>query len=323
MISVEASETPDSNWNERLIQSGLGTINQTIQRGIHFERNGQPPLYLKFIDSKGKIVGQLLIGRLSRFEKRGIGRTILQNIPTLKKIVYFWIYGPIFFDSTNCSDIWSSLRTFLDSQNAIPYGTTNPLLKNDSSILSKNFQTKEWATSIIDLHKTTEELYDNIDKHSGRKNIERAQKRGVHIEEITEKSLLEYHELQNQSKQRRHEEVTDFQNTLDWWRLIKPLGYTGFLAKKEGKAIGGLTFSFFNRIIVEAGVARSIDDIEKKLYPQDLIKWKIIEWGVKNKMKFYDLAGFNPYPKTKKEEGIKRYKTKWGGIKYTYWIIKK
>jgi len=69
-------------------------------------------------------------------------------------------------------------------------------------------------------------------------------------------------------------------------------------------------------------VARSKIDFEEKLYAQDLIKWKIIEWGVKNKMKYYNLVGFNPNPISQKEIGVKRYKEKWGGKTVYFWIIK-
>ena len=43
-----------------------------------------------------------------------------------------------------------------------------------------------------------------------------------------------------------------------------------------------------------------------------------MEWGIKNKMKYYDLSGFNPEPISSKEEGIIKYKKKWGGKPYYY-----
>jgi len=80
-------------------------------------------------------------------------------------------------------------------------------------------------------------------------------------------------------------------------------------------------FSHFNKYIIEGGVTRSEKDTKMKLYSQDLIKWKIIEWGINNKMRYYDLAGFNPNPESKKEYGIFRYKKKWGGKRYDYYKI--
>jgi len=186
--------------------------------------------------------------------------------------------------------------------------------------LRKKFELKEWGTYIIDLQQSKECLYKKIKKHSGRKNIERSEKKGVTVEEIDEDSLFEYCKLREKKSISIEEK---YQEYLKWWRLLKPLGRSGFLAKYKGEVVGGLLFYFFNNTIIEGGVTRSEIDKKNNLYSQDLIKWKIIEWGIKNKMKCYDLAGYNPHPKTKKDEGIKRYKAKWGGKKYSYWFIKK
>jgi hypothetical protein len=321
MISIDILEKPDLNWNSRLIDCGVGTINQTKERGINFERNGQTPHFLHFLDNKGNIVGQLLYSTASRLEKKGIKSNFLKKIPGLEKTVYFWIYGPIIFKPDLYSEIHSTFGNFLKSKNGKFFGTTSPLLPNDELILKKNYSIKEWRTYLIDLTKTKNELYENIHKHSGRKNIERAIRRGVEVEEINEHSLKDYQIIRNEFKESLGESQMDFKQALAWWKLMKPLGYTGFLARKEGKPIGGLLFSYFNRVIVEAGVARSKEDFSENLYSQDLIKWKIIEWGKENNMKYYDLAGYNPHPINKKEEGIQRYKSKWGGESKSYWII--
>ena len=110
---------------------------------------------------------------------------------------------------------------------------------------------------------------------------------------------------------------------IEWLEMLKPIGYSGFLARLDEEPISGLFFSHFNKLIIEGGLARSKLDFQQKLYSQDLIKWKIIEWGVEHKMRYYDLAGFNPYPKNAKEEGIKRYKAKWGGKSVIYGILGK
>ena len=71
----------------------------------------------------------------------------------------------------------------------------------------------------------------------------------------------------------------------NWWKILKPVGYSGFLAKKDNVLIGGIMFSTFNNYIIKGGVARSDYDTKMKLYSQDLIKWNIIQWGIKNRMK--------------------------------------
>ena len=82
-------------------------------------------------------------------------------------------------------------------------------------------------------------------------------------------------------------------------------------------------FSYLGKFIIEGGIIRSDEDKKNNLYSQDLIKWKIIEWGIDNKMNFYNLAGFNPNPTSEKEKGILRYKKKWGGEQVLYWLIQK
>lgn len=318
MISIDVDEIPDSKWNNRLLSSGLGTIYQTKEMKINYERQGQKPFFLKFINTKGNIIGQLILRESSRFAKKGAAGSALKKIPGMKKLVYIWNYGPVIFDQEADVDVYLSLEKFLIEKGCKVSGWTHPFFPGNATILSKNFNIQKWGTFIINLQKPKDEIYQKIEKHNGRKNIERSLKRGVEIEEINEKSLLEYTELRNKMNDSQEE---DYKKMLQWWRLLKPLGYSGFLARKDGKAIGGLLFSYFDKFIIEGGVARSSEDTTKKLYAQDLIKWKIIEWGVENRMKFYNLAGFNPKPTSKKEEGIFRYKKKWGGDIYNYWHI--
>ena len=53
MISLEVENKADSKWNERLIESGLGTIYQTMEIAKHFEKQNLKSYFLKFIDNKG------------------------------------------------------------------------------------------------------------------------------------------------------------------------------------------------------------------------------------------------------------------------------
>lgn len=323
MISIEENGIGDSKWNERLIRSGLGTIYQTKEFSSHYKRSQSNTVFLKFVDEKGGIVGQLLLAEYSRFKDRGTKGKILKKIPGLKKKLCKWVYGPVIFDKNLSADIYSSLEKFLLSRNYVVTGSQHPMLTNGVSAMKQNFKLKKWGTFIIDLSKPKEDLYKNIDKHSGRKNIERALKRGVKIEEINEKNLNDFTELYQRYKNKRVPKKEDFDEMRIWWDTLKPIGYGGFLAKLEEEPIGGIMFSCFNGYIIEGGVSRSEDDTRKKLYSQDLIKWRIIEWGIKNRMRYYDLAGFNPYSKSKKEEGIFKYKKKWGGKNYYYWKILK
>lgn len=322
MITIQAEEKADPNWNKLLLRSAASSIYQTAEMGKHFENLGQKPLFLKFLDQKGEIIGLLLLTLYSRFDQKGKKGKILKKIPGIKKTIYDWSYGPIVFNQELFPEVYSEFGKFLLSKDCRVSGKTNPFLSGDPSVLAKNFLMIEWGTYLIDLRKTKEEIYKKIDKHSGQKNIKRSKNRGVRIEEINENSLIDYVNLKNETINDPYKKI-DNSDALRYWRLLKPVGYSGYLAKKDDVVLGGLMFSSFNKLIIEGGVVRTVEDVKKKLYSQDLIKWNIIEWGVENKMKFYDLAGFNPHPQSKKEEGIKRYKEKWGGELRNYWMIRK
>ena len=321
MLSIEVNSEPDKKWNNRLLESGLGTIFQTVERGILLKSLNRPTHFLKFLNESGKIIGQLLIDEVPRFENKNSKKKLIGKLPGIKKTIFNWGYGPIIFDQDYSSEIYLILNNFLHSKKAVVDGWTNPLFPGNPTNLEKFFQIIKWGTYMIDLEKSKEEILQNIDKKSGRKNIERSKNRGVHVEEITSKSLIEFHNLINSMRENSNQEKTPFEILKRRWDLFKPLGFSGFLARKDDGPIGGLLFSHINGHILEAGVARSPLDTSEKLYSQDLIKWKIIEWGIDNKMKFFNLNGFNPSPSSQKERGIQRYKEKWGGDAYYYYRI--
>jgi len=320
LISIEKNDKPDPKWNDRLVESGLGTIYQASRMSSSYI-DYKKPIFLTFVNEKGSIVGQLQLNEIPRFEKKGKKGDILKKIPRLKKKICKWAYGPIIFDTNFKSDIYIALGKFLTSRNFAVSGTQHPLSTEGISVLEKDFELKRWSTFLIDLTKSQNDLYRNIDKNSGRKNIERAIKRGVIIEEINEKNLHEFTELYYWYKEKRMAKNEEFDNMRKWWKIQQPLGYSGFLSKRNDFPLGGIMFSHFNKYIIEGGVSRSEKDTKMKLYSQDLMKWKIIEWGINNKMRYYDLAGFNPNPESKKEDGIFRYKKKWGGKRYDYYKI--
>ena len=323
-ITLEISDNEDSKWNSRLLESNLGTIYQSKEMKINFENQGFSPKFLKFYDEKGSIIGQLLYSEITTsFDKNKV-KQILKRVIKSKTLCQ-WSYGPIVFDNKYTNEIFSKLGEFLLKKDYCVSGTEHPFLPSRISGLEKKFQFVPWSTFIIDLRLTKDFIYKNIAKHNGRKNIERSIKRKVIVEEINEKSLTDYYQLyvNMQKKAGKPNAYQNFEALLEWWNLFKPLGYSGFLAKRNDEAIGGLLFSYMNDHIIEGGVVRSEIDKQQNLYSQDLIKWNIIEWGIKNKKLYYNFAGFNPQPKSDKEIGIMQYKKKWGGKQYDYWIIKR
>jgi lipid II:glycine glycyltransferase (peptidoglycan interpeptide bridge formation enzyme) len=317
MIEIQIHEEADDSWNNRLLNSKIGSIYHTVEYANFIIHKGWTPKFIIFLDNTGKIVGQILLSTYSRFEKKGILKKIFSYLPGTKNQMYRWVFGPIIFDSKFKQQIYKKLFEYLSSQNCRVYGTEHPLESNVITKFNSKFSLTNWGTFLIDLSKTKNEIWTHLDKHSARKNIERSQNRGVQVNEMTFQDLKEYFELLKETKSKVNWDV-DFDEITLLWNTLKSVGFTGFIAKFENMPIGGLLVSHFNNYINEWGVGRTDFDSLHKLYSQDLIKWKIIEWGINNKFHFYDLTGVNPSPQSQKEKGIFRYKQKWGGdlIKY-------
>jgi lipid II:glycine glycyltransferase (peptidoglycan interpeptide bridge formation enzyme) len=305
--SIEISNEPPNNWNDFLLKFPTGITQQTVEIANYSEKwLNQKPIFLRIIDSKGKIQLQNLM-----FENSSTSPSKFKRILNFSNKNLIWRFGPI-------SESPESIDHFFDYVKKIKkniIGKTHPLYPISNIGLKKT----PWTTFLIDLTKDEDILFQNLEKHSAQKNIKRSINRGVEIEKITKKNLDEYVKLLFLAKNQKN---PDLEHSHDFWKIMQPTGFSGFLARKDNIPVAGMLFSFFNKYIYEWGVARSELDYSQKLYSQDLIKWKIIEWGNQNKMLWYDLAGANSDPKSKKEKGILRYKQKWGGSKKFYWKIK-
>ena len=312
MISIQISEKPDSSWNKRFTNSQLGTIFQTIEYANFVEKKHWKPIFLSFINQTGDIVGQLLLYETPRFRNDGTAKNLLKKLPGSKKIILRWMYGPVVFNDEFRNDILTELREYLLSKKSKVIGSEHPLSNLELASLGSPFKLQKWSTFLIDLSEDTSSLWAKLDKHSARKNVERSKKRGVIVKEMNDKDLKNYHTLLKQTKSKVDWDI-EYESVSSIWKSLKPVGFSGFMATLNDIPIGGLLVSSFNNYINEWGVARSELDTSSKLYSQDLLKWKIIEWGISHNFKYYDLTGVNPNSTTEKEAGIFRYKKKWGG----------
>ena len=109
-----------------------------------------------------------------------------------------------------------------------------------------------------------------MNKHSVRKNIDRAKERGVEIKQIRKSDLKEHHKMLNETKSKVDEEV-EFTTIEKLWDILEPVGMTGFMAHKNKIPVGSLLISNFNGYLNEWGVSRTEKDFHEKLYSQDFI----------------------------------------------------
>lgn len=317
MISIEINSEPDNNWNKRMLEHKIGTFSQTKEFALSRKLMGHKPFFLKFFNNSGKIIGQLLFVINSKSAKNGKIKKFLKS-KIIKTENCRWVYGPVVFDPNFNDEISSLLKDYFYKKKIYLWGSEPPLNANMLKNFGTNYNLQPWATFLINLKLEKNEIWNKMNKKSVQKNIERSIQRNVVVKEITDSDVLKYEKLKQEMKKDQNN-TTEFKKH---WKIFQPSGYTGFLAYKEEIPIGGIMVSSFNGYINEFGIVRTKQDKEEKLYSQDLLKWKIIEWGLQKNFNFYDLSGVNPLPTNQKEDGIFRYKEKWGGELIKYNIVK-
>lgn len=306
MITFKVKNEPDQNWNKRLLTSSSGTIYHTVEYSkILKEVLKREPYFLTFYSPDGEIIAQLLGSKHSSKNKV---KSFLRRISHKKKDVFSWTFGPVIFDPSYNNQICEKLSDFLISNNFLVRGSEHPLTNKPLTNIKKPLVSKNWSTYLIDLSLNEKDLWEKMDKHSARKNIQRSLKKGVEVREITRSEITFYQKIREETHNPVSLKVLEKR-----WDLLHKVGWTIFTAFSNDIPIGGIQASSFNGYVNEWGVARTAIDTNEKFYAQDLLKWSIIKWGIENKFRFYDLSGVNPNPTNSKEEGILRYKKKWGG----------
>ncbi|MBU0957644.1 MAG: peptidoglycan bridge formation glycyltransferase FemA/FemB family protein [Nanoarchaeota archaeon] len=172
------------------------------------------------------------------------------------------------------------------------------------------------ATIEIDLNKSNEELWNNLDKDA-RWGVKKAIKSGLKVE-------------------------SDKNNALAWdkfYEIYKETIIRGGITPKNIQELQQQTGRLFlclkeNTIIAGAAILIKQDKIELFLnaslrehltfQPNNLLYWKIIEWGKKNNYNIFNLGGYQL--NTKKGDKlyeINRFKERWGGEIKKYYIDSK
>ncbi len=195
--------------------------------------------------------------------------------------------------------------------------SVHPLAKDEGELVNAGFKETKWATFLIDLTKDKDELWNKVNK-SARKLVRRTLENGVTVRQINDAEEFDgYQRLVNEN--RRRNKVKEYPYSRAWWDCLVSNGLGRvFVAELDGELLGGLSVSLYNGYVNEWGAALSDKAREEKIYASDAIRWSVIEWAKVNGARYYDLTGVNPSPKNAKEEGIYRFKEKWGGTLYKY-----
>lgn len=179
------------------------------------------------------------------------------------------------------------------------------------------------ATILIDTKgKTEEELFKNLE-YSRRKNIKKALKSGLYVEETdSEEDYLKCYKMYSVIILEGGSTPFTYEVWRNWareeeWKL--------FAIKKDKEPIGyfsviDITRKYYGEESEEKGVRPRVFASDKKFdefRTNDFIYWNTILYGLKNGANYVDLGGYQIKPRGHLV-GVNSFKEKWGGKVFYY-----
>jgi len=165
------------------------------------------------------------------------------------------------------------------------------------------------ATIEIDVTPTEEEILNRTDR-SRRKNINKAINENLEFVEAEESGWNEWYKIYCKVWKEGGVAPEKLEN------LKKP-NYKLYLAKKDGKILGGGLFEELEDRIVFRAYASLID--YQDLRVNDFLYWKSILWAKNRGKKIVDLGGWQINARDHLK-GVNQFKEKWGG-KIVYYPV--
>jgi len=176
------------------------------------------------------------------------------------------------------------------------------------SLTEMGYEITTWFTSILDLQKSEEELWNGLNKKT-RNLVRKAIKNSVNVVEEKASSVPEYYEMIKETFAKAG--VTNLLSIHFYKSILKNLKPKNMvkllLAEHDNKLIAGAIFLCFKDTVYywHGASHREYSNVA----PNNLIQWEIIKWANENGYKYYDLVRIEP----DKLPGIAAFKMGWGG----------
>jgi FemAB-related protein (PEP-CTERM system-associated) len=256
--------------------------------------------------------------------------TLFDNEKILNAIPFFFIksiflgkkfvsmpygdYGGFLFSDINADWIIKELEN-LARKNNVDYVEIRELdLKLEKNL--KSFEKKTYVNFTLNLNKSLEDIWASFDKKV-RNSIRKAEKNNVKVIEGDRKDLEEFYRLYIKTMKKLGSPPHSFEFFDNVFKFcsnnIKLL-----FAVCDNKKIAASIFFLHNKKIY---YWKNVSEYEfLNLRPNDLILYKMIEWGQKKNYESLDLG------RSRENEGGYLFKKRWGGkmseLKYYYRLFK-
>jgi lipid II:glycine glycyltransferase (peptidoglycan interpeptide bridge formation enzyme) len=285
------------------------------------------PYFLRIREEEDSILAQALV--LKRYPYSRNRKRKLFPVAYLE-----CLDGPVIFNHDRVEEISQFVleniirlakRTFSTHIQITPATTSRYALdKKVSTIYQRHgFELKEWATYLVDLTPEEDDLFKSL-KHASRKCINKCNHMGLKVTKIRS-----FEELEERFwKPYVHAEAYFGRKAnyvkRETWDEDREKSYHYYIVEdQQGEVLAVLGMYIFNGVATEIASTLMPKAYEEKIPAQDLIHWEMMLEAKRLGASIFDMAGVNPNPTTAKEEGIRRFKEKWGGRYTEYFTYKK
>jgi len=228
--------------------------------------------------------------------------------------------GPIFLKNENSvKAVFSLLQNyakFLD--NKVLYSRIYPL--NDTpeiyhTFIENGFKSKTWNNFIIDLNISKEQLWANL-KGDKKQGVNKANRSGIIIRECQSKDEIPiFYNLVKERFLLRKNPLEDISNFEAVYDILVPKNEAKiFFAEYNGKCIATRLVLLYKKSIYAWYSGSTFNYL--KYHPNDLITWKVLEWGCDNGFHTFDFGGGGEISEV--GEGWVEFKKRFGSYMVNY-----
>ena len=305
------SDIDDKKWDDFVCNHNYGNIFQTTSMyDVYSNTKNYFPVKLCAIDDNKQIKG-VLLGVLIG-EMRGLlGWSFLGSF-SQRSIIQG---GPLVADDS--IDVLPKLIFEFDKRTEKKSLYTQIWNLHDINHLFNNmdqYYHEEHLNFFINLDQSEKDVWSQLHK-SRKKNINRANKKGVVVEEIININQIPiFYKLLQETYDGVKVPLADITLFESAFEHLVPKNMAKFyLARQNDTYIGARAVLTFNSIIHDWYAGASNEELS--LYPNECLIWHILKWGVINDYKLFDFGGAgNP----NEEYGPREFKRRFGGDLVNY-----
>ena len=198
---------------------------------------------------------------------------------------------------------------------------------DESFFTGRSYDVLRHGTYLIDLSDDEDELWSRL-KGEARTAVRKAGKQGIVVRRAeSEEDILRFYELFVQNRNRDAAKnmprpLYSQASIADHVRYFVERDMQQlFCAEVDGRIESCTLVKYYNGIATFNSHARSDRCYDQNLRDGDLLCWEMIKWGKSRGLRFFDMTGFDVDPRNQRQQGIHRFKSKWGGecVYYNYY----